>query len=305
VNGRHEPVLLEEVLRFLLTGPGLYLDATLGDGGHAEGILEREPGSRLWGNDLDPAALARAGARLDHFGGRVLMTHGRLSELPSGWDRFQREPLAGALLDLGLSSPQLDEPARGLSFRHDAPLDLRLDPTRGAPAHERLASTDPETLERVLREHGDVAGARRLAVAIHSAASRGELPTTLALAALLDRVLGGRPHPRRTAQVFQALRIWINDEARDLEAALEWLPQAIRPTGVVVTLAYHSGEDRRIKQSLRPHGPVTKRLPPPTPPAASPWEELTRKVWRPSEAEREANPRSRSARLRAFRRTSA
>ena len=302
MNERHEPVLLEEVLRFLLTGPGLYLDGTLGDGGHAEGILEREPGARVWGNDADPAALARAGSRLERFGGRLRMTHGRLSELPSAWRQFENEPLTGALLDLGLSSPQLDDPARGISFRHDAPLDLRLDPTRGEPASEALMRVEPETLERVLREHGDVAGARRLADAITKAAQRGDLPTTRALATLVDRVLGGRPHPRRTAQVFQAIRIWINDEANDLEAALAWLPDAVRPGGVVVTLAYHSGEDRRIKQSLRPQGWVSKRHPEPAPNAPSPWEELTRKVWRPSEDEQSANPRSRSARLRAFRR---
>jgi len=302
VHGRHEPVLLEETLRFLLAGPGLYLDATLGDGGHAEGILEREPGSRVWGNDADPSALARARARLERFGDRIRMTHGRLSELPSVWTEFEREPLQGALLDLGLSSPQLDDEARGMAFRHEAPLDLRLDPTRGTPASEALAAVEPEALERVLREYGDVAGARRLAGAITQAARRGALPTTRALVTLVDRVLGGRPHPRRTAQVFQAIRIWINNEAQDLEAALAWLPDAVRPGGVVVTLAYHSGEDRRIKQSVRPHGWVSKRHPEPAPNAPSPWEELTRKVWRPSEDERSANPRSRSARLRAFRR---
>jgi 16S rRNA (cytosine1402-N4)-methyltransferase len=302
VHGRHEPVLLEETLRFLLAGPGLYLDATLGDGGHAEGILDREPGSRVWGNDADPSALARSRARLERFGDRIRMTHGRLSELPSVWTQFEREPLQGALLDLGLSSPQLDDATRGMAFRHDAPLDLRLDPTRGTPASEALATVETEVLERVLREHGDVAGARRLAGAITHAARSGALPTTRALATLVDRVLGGRPHPRRTAQVFQAIRIWINDEANDLEAALAWLPDAVRPGGVVVTLAYHSGEDRRIKQSLRPQGWVSKRHPEPAPNAPSPWEELTRKVWRPSEDEQSANPRSRSARLRAFRR---
>jgi 16S rRNA (cytosine1402-N4)-methyltransferase len=303
VNGRHEPVLLEEVLGFLLTGPGLYLDATLGDGGHAEAVLEREPGARLWGNDADPAALARASARLERFGGRCVITRGRFAELPSAWPRLAREPLAGTLLDLGVSSPQIDEPARGMAFRHDAPLDLRFDPTRGEPAHARLAHAEPAELESVLREHGDVAGARRLARAIATAARQGLLPTTRALAELVDRALGGRPHPRRTAQVFQALRIWINDEAADLEAMLAWLPEAVRPGGVVVTLAYHSGEDRRIKHALRPPPRVSKRHPEPVDRAALPWEELTRKVWRSSEAERSANPRSRSARLRAFRRT--
>jgi 16S rRNA (cytosine1402-N4)-methyltransferase len=229
------------------------------------------------------------------------MTHGRFSELPSAWHQFEQESLACALLDLGLSSAQLDDATRGMAFRHDAPLDLRLDPTRGEPASEALTHVEVETLARMLREHGDVPGARRLAGAITKAAQRGDLPTTRALATLVDRVLGGRPHPRRTAQVFQALRIWINDEAQDLEAVLAWLPNAVRPGGVVVTLAYHSGEDRRIKQSLRPQRSVSKRHPE-VPTAASPWEELTRKVWKPSEDERGANPRSRSARLRAFRR---
>ncbi len=305
MNGRHEPVLLEEVLGFLLTGPGLYLDATLGDGGHAEALLERESSARLWGNDRDPWQLARARIRLARFGGRLLMTQGRLSQLPPAWQqRFDGEPLAGALLDLGLSSPQLDDPERGMAFRHDAALDLRFDPSDGEPAWVRLGQVEPEVLEQVLSEHGDVAGARRLARAISSAARRGELPTTRSLVALVDRVIGGRPHPRRTAQVFQALRIWINDEARDLETALEWLPHALRPGGVVVTLAYHSGEDRRIKHALRKKPHVAKRLPQTTPPETSPWEELTRRVWKPSEAERRANPRSRSARLRAFRRAS-
>jgi 16S rRNA (cytosine1402-N4)-methyltransferase len=304
VTARHEPVLLDEALGFLLTGPGLYLDATLGDGGHAEAILEREPGARLWGNDADPEAIARASARLRPFGGRCVITQGRFAELHSAWSRFGHEPLAGALLDLGVSSPQLDDPTRGMAFRHDAPLDLRLDPTRDEPAHARLASMDPAVLERVLREHGDVAGARRLAGAIVAAAREGRLPTTHALSTLIDRVLGGRPHPRRTAQVFQALRIWINDEGSDLDAALDWLPSAVRPGGVVVTLAYHSGEDRRIKRTLRQSTAVSKRHPEPVDRAASPWEELTRKVWRSSEAERRANPRSRSARLRAFRRMS-
>jgi 16S rRNA (cytosine1402-N4)-methyltransferase len=304
VNVRHEPVLLDAVLAFLANGPGLYLDATLGDGGHAGALLEREPAARLWGNDRDASALASSGRRLDRFGSRVMLTQGTFAELPVAWERFGREPLAGALFDLGLSSRQLDDPTRGIAFRHDAPLDLRLDPDRGAPASERLEEIPAETLERVLREHGDVAGAGRLARAIVAAARRGELPTTRALAALIDRALGGRPHPRRTAQVFQALRIWINDEATDLEEALAWLPTAVRPGGVVVTLAYHSGEDRRIKHALRPAQTVDKRRPE-TPRLASPWDELTRKVVKPSEAERRTNPRSRSARLRAFRRTSA
>ena len=303
----HEPVLVGEVLAHLARGPGLYLDATLGDGGHAAALLDREPGAWLLGNDRDPASLAFARERLARFGARVTLHHGSFAELPEAWAQVGREPLAGALFDLGLSSRQLDDPARGISFRFDGPLDLRLDPSRGATALERLAASEAEEVEQVLRVHGDVAGARRLSRALVTAARRGEVPTTRALAVLVDRTLGGRPHPRRTAQVFQALRMWVNGEAEDLEAALAWLPDALRPSGVVVTLAYHSGEDRRIKQALRPRRPAVSRR---WPVAESeshegPWEELTRKVVRPSPEEQIANPRARSAKLRAFRRRSA
>ncbi len=304
MSTRHEPVLLAEVLAFLANGPGLYLDATLGDGGHAEALLGREPGARLLGNDRDPAALAFAGERLRHLGDRVTLSHGRFAELPAAWARAGKEPFTGALFDLGLSSRQLDDPARGIGFRLEGPLDLRLDPSRGAPAREWLGQASEEEVEQVLRVHGDVAGARRLSRAIVTAARRGELPTTRALASLIDRALGGRARPRRTAQVFQALRMWVNGEAEDLEAALAWLPVAMRAGGVVVTLAYHSGEDRRIKQALRPRGVAASRLWPGVAPGAheGPWDELTRKVVRPSEEEQSKNPRARSARLRAFRR---
>lgn len=297
-------MLLAETLAFLANGPGLYLDATLGDGGHAEALLDREPGARLLGNDRDLDALAVAGECLARFGARVTLNHGTLAGLPRAWEHAGAEPFTGALLDLGLSSRQLDQPERGISFRLEGPLDMRLDPSGGEPAHERLARAEEEEVEHALRAYGDVAGARKLSRAITSAARRGELPTTRALASLVDRVLGGRPHPRRTAQVFQALRMWVNGEAEDLDAAIQWLPGAMRPGGVVVTLAYHSGEDRRIKQALRPRGVATpRRLPEVAPrPHEGPWVELTRHVVTPSAEERAANPRARSARLRAFRR---
>jgi 16S rRNA (cytosine1402-N4)-methyltransferase len=307
VPPRHEPVLAAEVLGFLRNGPGLYLDATLGDGGHAELLLAAEPGARLLGTDRDLDALAAAGARLAPFGERVMLRHATFRELPGAWSAAGQEPLAGALLDLGMSSRQLDDPARGMSFTLEGPLDLRLDRSRGVPASERLRALGEQELAGILEQHGDVPGARRLARAMVEAARRDELPTTRALAGLVDRVLGGRPHPRRHARVFQALRIWVNDEAADLEFALEWLPGALRPGGVVVTLAYHSGEDRRIKHALRgspPTSRASRRLPPPMPerPPEGPWQELTRRVVTPSIEERAANPRARSARLRAFRR---
>ena len=306
MSARHEPVLLAETLAWLRNGPGLYLDATLGDGGHAEALLDAEPGARLLGCDRDSAALERAGGRLRRFGTRVRLAHATFREVPAELTAAGGEGLVGALFDLGLSSGQIDDAARGMSFTQDGPLDLRMDPTRGRTGAERLGQVEEDELGAVLRGHGDVAGARALARALVTEARQGGLETTRALRETIDRALGGRSHPRRYAQVFQALRIWVNGEADDLEAALEWLPERVSPGGVVVTLAYHSGEDRRIKRALR--GPAgsrfARRLPeiPGARPPERPWEELTRRVVTPSPAERERNPRARSARLRAFRR---
>jgi len=299
-------VLLEETLHYLAGGPGLYLDATLGDGGHAEALLERVDGSRLLGCDRDADALARAGPRLARFGARIMLSQAAFHDLPGAHARVGSEPLAGALLDLGLSSPQLDDPERGMSFRHDGPLDLRMDRGAGVSAAEWLRQADPATIARVLRERGDVPGAGRVARALAAASAAGALRTTGELVAAVSRALGGRPHPRRLAQVFQALRMEVNDEAGELDTVLAWLPGAMRAGGVVVTLAYHSGEDRRIKQSIR--GVTAQGSPRRWPRALeprvpeSPWQELTRRVVTPSAAEESRNPRARSARLRAFRR---
>lgn len=302
----HDPVLLREVLGFLDAADGLVLDATLGDAGHAEALLEARPGIRLLGCDRDPDALAFSRERLARFGDRVMLAHATFRELPGAHARAGGEPFSGALFDLGLSSRQVDVAARGMSFMQDGPLDMRMDPTRGEPLSERLAHAGEEELTAVLREHGDVEGAARLARALLAEARRGALPTTGALKAAVDRALGGRPHPRRYAQVFQALRIWVNGEAGDLEAALEWLPGAVRPGAVVVTLAYHSGEDRRIKQAVREARPeVSRRRPPESFEERlpeGPWEVLTRKVVTAAREEVARNPRARSARLRAFRR---
>jgi 16S rRNA (cytosine1402-N4)-methyltransferase len=306
VSVRHEPVLVRETLGFLLGGPGLYLDATLGDGGHASAVLEAEPAARLLGCDRDPAALAFSATRLARFGDRVMIRQAAFRELPGVHRDAGGEPFAGALFDFGLSSRQIDDPARGISFRHDGPLDLRMDPTAGEPLHERLARSEEAEVAAVLREHGDVRQAGKLARAIVNAARVGALATTRQLAALVARVLGD-DRPKTLAPVFQALRIWTNDEMADLEAALAWLPGVMREGGVVVTLSYHSGEDRRVKHALRgvPRVVSSRRLPVMDDgKTAGPWQELTRKVVVPSSEEQQSNPRARSARLRAFRRMS-
>ncbi len=304
MSARHEPVLLRETLAYLLAGPGLYLDATLGDAGHAEALLDAEPGARLLGCDRDPAALERAGARLARHGDRVMLRHATFRELPGVHAGAGGELLAGALFDFGLSSPQIDDPARGIAFQQDGPLDMRMDPTSGEPLHRRLADADEAGLAAVLREHGDVRPAARLARALVAAARAGELATTRQLAALAGRVLSDS-RPKALAPVFQALRIWVNDEMADIDAALAWLPDALRDGGTVVTLSYHSGEDRRVKHALRglPRVSAARRLPVTDDgQAGRPWQELTRKVVVPSDEEAERNPRARSARLRAFRR---
>lgn len=303
---RHEPVLVRETLGFLVGGPGLYLDATLGDGGHANALLEAEPAARLLGCDRDPAAIAFATERLARFGDRVMLRHSTFRGLAAAHESAGGELLAGALFDFGLSSRQIDDPARGISFSHDGPLDFRMDPGSGEPLRERLGSAEPSEVAAVLREHGDVRHAGRLANAMVRAARAGALETTRQLVALVARVLGDS-RPKTLAPVFQALRIWTNDEMADLEGALAWLPGALREGGVVVTLSYHSGEDRRVKHALRgaPRVVQSHRLPVMDDgETAGPWEELTRRVVVPSSEEQSSNPRARSARLRAFRRKS-
>lgn len=308
MSAPHEPVLVAEVLAYLRGGPGLYLDATLGDGGHAEALLAAEPGARVLGCDRDTDALAFAARRLREVGTRVILAHATFSELPGALDRAGGGPLAGALLDLGMSSRQIDDPDRGMSFQGEGPLDLRMDRTRGLPASERLRTLGEDELASVLRELGDVSSAARIARAIAAATRSGLLETTKDLVQAVDRAGAGPRHPRRYAQVFQALRMWVNDEREELEAVLAWLPVAIRPGGVVVTLAYHSGEDRKIKQTLRGARMTRpmRRLPdiPGQRPPQGPWDELTHRVVTPSHAEKDRNPRARSARLRAFRRKS-
>jgi 16S rRNA (cytosine1402-N4)-methyltransferase len=299
-------VLLEEVMGFLVNGPGFYLDATLGDAGHTAALLEREPGARVLGTDRDPEALRFSAGRLTGFGDRVMLAHATFRGIPGVMARAGWGPLSGALFDLGLSSRQIDQPQRGMSFQSEGPLDLRMDPSSGAPAAERLREADAGTIARVLRELGDVPAANRIARALVAEAGRGRLATTQDLRVTIDRALGGRSHPRRYAQVFQALRMWVNDEAGEIQAALGWLPGAMRPGGVVVTIAYHSGEDRLIKQALREPKASGRaaRLPylPGMRPPEGPWATLTTRVVTPSTAESRRNPRARSARLRAFRR---
>ncbi len=296
----HVPVLLQQVLDHLqVRQGGVYVDGTVGDGGHAYAILsEAGPQGRLLGLDRDPAALDSAARRLAPFGDRVLLRHGsfaRLAELAGDWS-----PLDGILLDLGLSSRQLADPERGFAFSLDGPLDMRFDPTEeGVSAADLVNSWSVQELREVLYRWGEERQAGRIARAIVAARP---LHTTRELARVVEEAVGrrGRIHP--ATRTFQALRIAVN---RELEALEEGLPQALallRPGGRLVVISFHSLEDRIVKRFLRRE--ARDCICPPQAPVCTCGHRaqvrlLTRKPVRPSAAEVEANPRARSARLRA------
>jgi 16S rRNA (cytosine1402-N4)-methyltransferase len=308
----HRPVLVAQCLELLDAAPGrLVVDATLGDGGHAEAILERTaPGGRLIGLDRDPDALRIAGARLGRFGARVTLEHASFRELGAVLARLAAGSVDGVLFDLGVSSRQLDMPERGFRFAQasagDTPLDMRMDPSAGPTAAELLARTSEAELERWLREYGELPGARRLARALVQRRRSQPLRTSADLLAAIAeaRVGGGRRHHPATL-VFQALRIAVNDELGALADGLEAAIAALAPGGRLCVIAYHSLEDRLVKRTLEreergcicpPRSPVCRcgrrpRL-----------ARLGRRAIRASDDEVAANPRARSARLRAERR---
>jgi 16S rRNA (cytosine1402-N4)-methyltransferase len=310
---RHEPVLLDAVLSHLHLSPGaVVLDGTLGGAGHALAILERTaPDGLLVGLDLDEAALLAARERLERFGERVRLVRASFRELDRVLDAEGIEAVDGVLLDLGVSSHQLDTPERGFRFGNadvdgDAahtPLDMRMDPTTGKSAAQLLRRATTDELERWFREYGELRGARRLARTIARQRETEPLETAADLLRAVDeaRVGGGRKHNPATL-VFQALRIAVNDELGALRDGLEAAVAKLRPGGHLVVLAYHSLEDRIVKHHLRreekgcicpPHVPVCAcgRLPR--------LHVETRKPLRPSEDEIARNPRARSARLRS------
>jgi 16S rRNA (cytosine1402-N4)-methyltransferase len=301
---RHAPVLLREALEALAIGAaGSYLDATLGRGGHAAAILERlgETG-RLFAVDRDPEAI-RAGLR--HFIGdpRVQIVRGNFAELQrlAGQAGFA-DGFDGILLDLGVSSPQLDDPARGFSFLRDGPLDMRMDPDAGPSAAEWLASVPERDLVRVLFEYGEERHARRIARAICAARAAMPITTTGRLATLIAAAVPGRePGKHPATRSFQAIRIFINDELGALDAALEQSLALLKRGGRLCVISFHSLEDRRVKRFIRDHAQVAEqwRGLPDVPAHARPLLRPIGKAVRAGAAEIADNPRARSAVLRA------
>jgi 16S rRNA (cytosine1402-N4)-methyltransferase len=269
----------------------IYLDGTLGAGGYAEAILRASsPAGTVVGLDLDPKAVERSARRLAEFGDRFKPMQGGFQQAPALLASLGIDRIDGAVLDLGLSSNQLEDPQRGFSFQFSGPLDMRFDTDSDRTLLEYLRTTSREELEATLSTYGEERFSRRIARGIIDARDRGKLATTRDLAHVVTRL-----SPRRRSRIhpatrtFQALRIAVNDELENLERALERIPPLIKPGGRFCIVSYHSLEDRRVKLSFREKKRERGR-----------WVLVTSKPIRPSEEERRANPRSRSARLRVL-----
>ena len=295
----HTPVMLTQVLDGLrLRVDGTYLDGTFGRGGHARAVLERlRANGRLLLMDRDPAAIAVA-RREFASDARVAIRHGSFADLVD-WEATTAG-LDGVLLDLGVSSPQLDDAARGFSFRADAPLDMRMDPTSGESAAEFLARADEREIADVLWKFGEERMSRRIARAIVEHRLEAPLARTGEFAALVARVVGRPPSGKHPAtRSFQALRIAVNGELDALEKGLHGALERLKPGGRLAVISFHSLEDRVVKQFLREQSqpPMTRRgLPPP--PSATPRMKLISHAQFPGEEELARNPRARSAVLR-------
>lgn len=289
----HEPVLLAETLAMLaVSAEGLYVDGTVGLGGHAAAILEAAPGARLLGFDRDAETLERAREALARYGDRVRLVHADFREAPA---RLGKGRADGILLDLGVSSVQLDTAERGFSFQADGPLDMRMDRSFGETAADVVNEMDEEDLADVIYRFGEDRASRKIARAIVSARRQHRIATTGELAAIVRRASGRpswKPGIDSATRTFQALRIQVNRELDRLSDTLRALAAALAPNGRLAVIAFHSLEDREVKHTFRALG-------------GEGYEVLTKKPVRPSEAEAARNPRSRSARLRGLRRAAA
>ena len=302
---QHTTVLLEEAVDALLAdatgrGDGLWIDATFGRGGHSRRLLSRlPPGARLLAFDKDPEAIQEA-ARIQDA--RFSIRHAGFRDLAD----LPPQSAAGVLLDLGISSPQIDSPERGFSFRFDGPLDMRMDTTRGQSVAEWLADAPVEKIAEVIREYGEERFAGPIAKAIVAwRQERGPLATTAEFADLVAGAVKTRePGQNPATRTFQALRIFINAELEELQQALAACLAVLEPGGRLVVISFHSLEDRIVKQFIALHSKqVFDRRAPFAAPRAMQFEALAR--VRPSAAEVAANPRSRSAIMRVARRTEA
>ncbi len=282
--------MLKEVIEFLRPHPsGVYLDGTLGAGGYTEQILRAsEPGGMVIGLDLDFQAIARTRHRLAQYGERFRAVHAGFHKAKKILEDLDIDAVDGAVLDLGLSSEQLEDPKRGFSFRSAGPLDMRFDSAAGQPLVDYLSTISIRQLEEILSTYGDERYYKKLARGILEARDRGKLETTEDLAGVVVKLIGarrGKIHP--ATRTFQALRIAVNRELDNLATALEEIPLLLQPGGRFCIISYHSLEDRAVKLSFRERKKQSDR-----------WLVATSRPIRPAAEEIKLNPRARSARMR-------
>jgi 16S rRNA (cytosine1402-N4)-methyltransferase len=287
----HRTVLADEAISLLSPrAGGVYVDATVGGGGHAEALLERAAGARLIGIDRDASAIEAARERLAPFAGKFELIEGRFSELDRLLGEIGVTEVDGILADLGVSSFQLDEASRGMSFRSEGPIDMRMSQGVGETALDLIARLDTDELADVIYHYGDERRSRRIARCIKRALGEGELATTVDLRRAVVRAVGpariGGIDP--ATRTFQALRIAVNQELEELTLLLERAPKVLRTGGVLAVISFHSLEDRLVKRAFL---------------ETTIWERLTAKPVVPARGEMDANPRSRSAKLRAAKTT--
>jgi len=304
----HRTVLLEEAVEALrIRADGVYVDGTFGRGGHSRGILARLAASgKLIAMDRDAAAIAAAGEMADP---RLMVCHGAFGSLREVLRGVGFERVDGVLLDLGVSSPQLDEAGRGFSFRFDGPLDMRMDTSRGPTAAEWLERASEQEIGEVIRRYGEERFAKQIARAVVAARSIGPVNRTRQLAEIVAKAVPTRePHQDPATRTFQALRIHLNQELEELEVALPQCVEVLAEGGRLVVISFHSLEDRIVKQFMRAEsqpGALPLRLPVRAADLPKPRLQLIGKPVFPSDAEIAANPRSRSAVMRVAERMAA
>jgi len=288
-KGGHVPVLKEEILElFGSRYPGHFLDMTFGGGGHTRAILEGHPSNRVTSVDCDPEAKSRAEYLRDEFGRRFIFVDSFFDELEK---TVSETAFTGILMDLGVSSFQLDTPTRGFSFRADAEADMRLNPRIGVPAWQFIEQSDLETLEKITRDYAEERNWRRIARALYDAKGSEEIRTTLGLAKLISNHVRAPRHIHPATRVFMGLRMAVNREVERLQAALPWAYNRLAEGGVLAVISFHSVEDREVKIFFKG---VT------TPKKTAPATLLIKRVGRPNFHEKTQNARARSAKLRAL-----
>ena len=301
----HRPVMVERTLEFLIPRGGIFLDATVGYGGHAEALLDAgDPDLTLVGMDRDAEALDFTRTRLSRFGDRVTLVKESFSNLSTALDDLGIDRIDGALFDLGMSSPQVDEAERGFGWTHPGPLDMRMDRTTGLTAADLVNNLDVGNLASLLRRYSDERYARRIARAIVRERQKNRLRSTDQLADIVSASIPRAPeHIHPATRTFQALRIAVNDELNGLYDFIVGAARLLAPGGRLVILSFHSLEDRLAKQAFRyleSDCVCPPRLPQCVCTKFTEVELLTKRPLTPKNKEIEANPRSRSANLRAL-----